>query len=131
MEGFFISPYIYHYMKIIITEEQSDTVKRIKVMERFIDNILSDYDWYEGIDSVKVEEFRTSKYDKKTIPLYVFYIITNNDESAYRDASRYLGGNETTEDVDDMFGSLFPYKDNAPSAAWVFRFVRSENYGEY
>jgi hypothetical protein len=118
-------------MKIIITEEQSDTVKRIKVMERFIDQILSDYDWYEGIDSVKVEEFRTSKYNKDTIPLYVFYIITNDDESAYRDASRYLGGNETTEDVDDMFGSLFPYKDNKPSAAWVFRFVRSENYGEY
>ena len=116
-------------MKIIITEEQADTVKRIKVMERFIDQILSDYDWYEGIDSVKVEEFRTSKYDKNTIPLYVFYIITNNDESAYRDASRYFGGNETTEDVDDMFGSLFPYKYNKPSAAWVFRFVRSENYG--
>jgi hypothetical protein len=112
-------------MKIIITEEQSDTVKRIKVMERFIDQILSDYDWYEGIDSVKVEEFRTSK---NTIPLYVFYIITNNDESAYRDASRYFGGNETIEDVDDMFGSLFPYKDNKPSAVWVFRFVRSENY---
>ena len=131
MEGFFISPYIYHYMKIIITEEQSNTVKRIKVMEKFIDNILSDYDWYEGIDSVKVEEFRTSKYDKKTIPLYVFYIITNDDESAYRDATRRFDGDEMIEEVDDMFGSLFPYKDSVPSATWVFRFVRSENYGEY
>jgi hypothetical protein len=115
-------------MKFIITEEQADTVKKIKVMETFIDNILSDYDWYEGIDSVKVEEFTTtSKYDKNTIPLYVFYIITNNDESAYRD----FGGNDITDDVDDMFGSLFPYKHNKLSAAWVFRFVRSENYGEY
>jgi hypothetical protein len=116
-------------MKIIITEEQSDTVKKIRIMEKYIDDLLSEYDWYEGIDSVKVEEFRTSKYDKKTIPLYVFYIITNNDESAYRDASRRFDGDETTEDVDDMFGSLFPYEDNKPSAAWVFRFVRSENYG--
>jgi hypothetical protein len=30
-----------------------------------------------------------------------------------------------------MFGALFPYKDNEPSAVWVFRFVRSENYGEW
>jgi hypothetical protein len=120
-------------MKIIITEEQSDTVKRIKVMERFIDQILSDYDWYEGIDKVSVEGFRTSKYDKKTIPLYVFYIITNDDESAYRDASKSFNGlsKDIIEEVDDMFGSLFPYKDNKPSASWVFRFVRSENYGEY
>ncbi len=124
-------------MKFIITEEQADTVKKIKVMEKFIDNILSDYDWYEGIDSVKVEEtnnvsivdFLTFKYDKKTIPLYVFYIITNDDESAYRDATRRFDGDEMIEEVDDMFGSLFPYKDNKPSASWVFRFVRSENYG--
>jgi hypothetical protein len=124
-------------MKFIITEEQADTVKKIKVMETFIDNILSDYDWYEGIDSVKVEEtnnvsivdFLTFKYDKKTIPLYVFYIITNDDESAYRDATRRFDGDEMIEEVDDMFGSLFPYKDNKPSASWVFRFVRSENYG--
>jgi hypothetical protein len=118
-------------MKIIITEEQADTVKRIKVMERFIDQILSDYDWYEGIDSVKVEEYRTSKYNKDTIPLYVFYIITNDDESAYRDATRRWDGSiHLNDDIDDMFGSLFPYKDNEPSAVWVFRFVRSENYGK-
>ncbi len=120
-------------MKFIITEEQADTVKKIKVMERFIDQILSDYDWYEGIDRVKVEEFRTSRYDKNTIPLYVFYIITNDDESAYRDASKSLNdrSNDIIDGVDDMFESLFPYKDNKLSAAWVFRFVRSENYGEY
>jgi hypothetical protein len=115
-------------MKIIITEEQADTIKRIKVMERFIDQILSDHDWYEGIDSVKVEEFRTSKYDKNPIPLYVFYIITNDDVMAYNYSSKRFGGNEITEDVDDMFLYLFPYKDNKPSATWVFRFVRSENY---
>jgi hypothetical protein len=117
-------------MKFIITEEQSDTVRRIKVMETFIDNILSDYDWYEGIDEVSVEDFRTSIYNKKTIPLYVFYIITNDDESAYRDATRRFDGDEMIEEVDDMFESLFPYKDNVPSASWIFRFVRSENYGK-
>ncbi len=118
-------------MKFVITEEQSDTVKRIKVMERFIDQILSDYDWYRGIDKVSVEDYRLSRYDKKTIPLYVFYIITNNDELAYRDATRHWGGiTHINDDIDDMFGSLFPYKDNKPSAVWVFRFVRSENYGE-
>ena len=131
--GFFVYLHIYLYMKIIITEEQADTIKRIKVMERFIDQILSDYDWYEGIDRVKVEEFRTSRYDQNTIPLYVFYIITNNDESAYRDASKSFNdrSNDIIDGVDDMFESLFPYKDNKLSAAWVFRFVRSENYGEY
>jgi hypothetical protein len=118
-------------MKIIITEEQADTVKRIKVMEKFIDQILSDYDWYRGIDKVSVEDYRLSRYGKKTIPLYVFYIITNNDELAYRDATRHWGGiTHINDDIDDMFGALFPYKDNKPSAVWVFRFVRSENYGE-
>jgi len=133
MEGFFISPYIYHYMKIIITEEQADTVKRIKVMERFIDQILSDYDWYEGIDKVSVEDYRLSRYSKKTIPLYVFYVITNDDELAYRDATRrWDGGVHLNGEIDEMFGSLFPYdKTNQPSAVWIFRFVRSENYGEY
>jgi len=116
-------------MKIIITEEQADTVKKIKVMEKFIDGILSNYDWYEGIDKVSVESF---KYDRSnySIPLYVFYIITNNDESAYRDASISFGnrGDQIVEEVDNMFESLFPYKDNIPSATWVFRFVRSDNY---
>ena len=119
-------------MKYLITEEQADTVKKIKVMETFIDNILSNYDWYEGIDKVSVEEFRTSKYDKKTIPLYVFYIITNDDVLAYRDAARSFDnrGDNITDEVDDMFGSLFPYENQGnPSATWVFRFVRSENYG--
>jgi hypothetical protein len=116
-------------MKIIITEEQADTVKRIKVMERFIDQILSDYDWYEGIDSVKVEEFQSLK-SKHSIPIYVFYLITNDDVSAYRDATRHFDGDEIINEVDDMFGSLFPYKDDKPSASWIFRFVRSENYGE-
>jgi len=120
-------------MKYLITEEQADTVKRIKVMERFIDQILSDYDWYEGIDRVKVEDFRTSRYNDKTIPLYVFYIITNDDESAYRDAARSFNnrGNDVVDEVDNMFESLFPYDESGrPSATWVFRFVRSENYGK-
>jgi hypothetical protein len=118
-------------MKYLITEEQANTVKKIKVMEKFIDTILSNYDWYEGIDKVSVEEFRTSRYNEKTIPLYVFYIITNDDESAYRDASRRFGnnhGDEIVEEVDNMFESLFPYKDTIPSATWIFRFVRSDNY---
>jgi hypothetical protein len=119
-------------MKYLITEEQADTVKRIKVMERFIDQILSDYDWYEGIDKVSVEAFKFSR-SNYYIPLYVFYIITNDDESAYRDATRYFNnrGDGVVEEVDDMFESLFPFNEpGIPSATWVFRFVRSENYGE-
>ena len=116
-------------MKIIITEEQSDTVKRVKVMEKFIDQILSDYDWYEGIDKVSVESYKFGR-SGYPIPLYVFYIITNDDESAYRDASISFGnrGDEIVEEVDNMFESLFPYKDTIPSATWIFRFVRSDNY---
>jgi len=44
-------------MKILITEEQSDTVKRINAMEKFINTVLSEYDWYEGIDRVAVDTF--------------------------------------------------------------------------
>jgi hypothetical protein len=47
-------------MKYLITEEQASTVKKINVMEKFIDMILSEYDWYEGIDKVSVEKYRIS-----------------------------------------------------------------------
>ena len=116
-------------MKYLITEEQADTVKRIKVMERFIDQILSDYDWYEGIDKVSAEGFILSGNNKRTIPLYVFYVITNDDIGAYSDTERKI--NSISDEVDDMFLSLFPYeRPGEPSAVWVFRFVRSDNYGE-
>jgi hypothetical protein len=108
-------------MKIIITEEQADTVKRIKVMERFIDQILSDYDWYEGIDKVSVEEYRLNGYDKISIPLYVFYVTTNDYEKSYHD---YKYDASTYIEIDDMFNSLFPYnKPGHPSAVWVVRWV--------
>jgi hypothetical protein len=127
--GVFCLPLYLSNMKIIITEEQADTVKRIKVMERFIDQILSDYDWYEGIDKVSAEGFILSGNNKRTIPLYVFYVITNDDIGAYSDTERKI--NSISDEVDDMFLSLFPYeRTGKPSAVWVFRFVRSENYGE-
>jgi len=117
-------------MKYLITEEQADTVKKIKVMEKFIDGILSNYGWYEGIDKVSVESFKYSRLNYST-PLYVFYIITNDDRLAYGDATRSFDNrnDDIIDEVDDMFGSLFPNdKQGNPSAAWVFRFVRSDNY---
>ena len=45
-------------MKIIITEDQVESLKKIKVLEKYIDHILSEYPWYEGIDWYKVEPFR-------------------------------------------------------------------------
>jgi hypothetical protein len=60
-------------------------------------------------------------------------IITNDDESAYRDAAKSFNnsGNDVVDEVDNMFESLFPYDESGrPSATWVFRFVRSENYGK-
>lgn len=116
-------------MKIIITEEQADTVKRIKVMEKFIDMLLSEYDWYEGIDKVSVEGFILSGNTKRKIPLYVFYILTNDDIGSYSDTERKI--NSISDEVDDMFLSLFPHeRPGVLSAVWTFRFVRSENYGK-
>ena len=61
-------------MKIIITEEQVDTIRKIKVFEKYIDYILSEYPWYEGIDSFRVEPFRFRSPIAYEVPLYRFYI---------------------------------------------------------
>lgn len=90
-------------------------------MEKYVDSILSDNDWYEGIDSVKVEEFRLSRNDKKSIPLYVFYVTTNDYEKSYHE---YKYDTSIYEEIDVMFESLFPYdKSGYPSAVWVIRWV--------
>ena len=72
-------------MKYLITEEQASTVKKINVMEKFIDMILSEYDWYEGIDKVSVEKYRISGNHKRSIPLYVFYVTTNDYKKSYHE----------------------------------------------
>ncbi len=92
-------------------------------MERYIDEVLSSCDWYEGIDKVSVEDFRMSGYNKKTIPLYVFYIKTNDFVKSRIDSDS--DNSNITEDVDELFTLLFPYDrlSNQPTAAWVFRYV--------
>jgi hypothetical protein len=108
-------------MKIIITESQADSIKRIKVMEKYIDDILSDYNWYEGIDKVSVEKYVLHR-TKEAIPLYIFYIKTNDFGKSFNDSDS--DNSSMTDDVDEMFTLLFPYnKPGEPSAAWVFRYV--------
>jgi len=98
--------------------------KKIKVMEKYIDGIFSDYDWYEGIDSVKVEKFRLSGNDKRSIPLYVFYVTTNDYKKSYHEYKEEFYNTSIYDEIDDMFGSLFPYdKPGHPSAVWVVRWV--------
>ena len=69
-------------MKIIITEDQLNTIKKIKSLEKYIDNILSEYDWYEGIDNYEIEPFIFRSNDLERfrspfsyqVPLYKFNI---------------------------------------------------------
>jgi len=95
--------------------------KKIKVMEKYVDSILSDYDWYEGIDKVSVEKYRLSGNHKRSIPLYVFYVTTNDYKKSYHE---YYNDPSIYDEIDDMFNSLFPYdKPGPPSAVWVVRWV--------
>ena len=90
-------------------------------MERYIDDILSGYDWYEGVDKVSVESYVLYR-TKEAIPLYVFYIKTNDYVKSHHDSDS--DNSDMTKDVDVMFTLLFPYnKPGEPSAAWVFRYV--------
>jgi hypothetical protein len=109
-------------MKIIITEEQVETIRKIKVLENYIDNILSEYPWYEGIDGVKVEPFmfRHSVSSYK-VPLYRFNIKTNDHEQSFHDGDS--DNSPITSDIDEMFESLFPKKDGKWTAVWVFNYV--------
>ena len=108
-------------MKIIITEDQVESLRKIKVFEKYIDNILSEYPWYEGIDSYKVEPFRFRTPMLYEVPLYRFYIKTNDHEQSFHDAD---SDNSPIDDIDDMFVSLFPRKnDGRWTAVWVFNYV--------
>ena len=108
-------------MKIIITEEQVDTIRKIKVFEKYIDHILSEYSWYEGIDSLKVEPFRFRDPFPYEVPLYRFFIKTNDHEQSFHDGDS--DNSPITNDIDEMFESLFPKKDGKWTAVWVFNYV--------
>lgn len=109
-------------MKIIITEEQVDTIRKIRVLENYIDHILSEYPWYEGIDSFKVEPFRFRSPFAYEVPLYRFFIKTNDHVQSRIDADS--DNTPITDDIDEMFESLFPRKrENIYTALWVFNYV--------
>jgi hypothetical protein len=112
-------------MKIIITEEQVESLRKIRVLEKYIDHILSEYPWYEGIDSFKVEPFRfrisTGTPKAYEVPLYRFFIKTNDHVQSHHDADS--DNTPITDDIDEMFSSLFPKKGNMYTALWVFNYV--------
>ncbi len=108
-------------MKIIITEDQVETIRKIKVLENYIDNILFEYPWYEGIDGVKVEPFMFRHPESYKVPLYRFNIKTNDHEQSFHDGES--DNSPITNDIDEMFESLFPKKDGKWTAVWVFNFV--------
>jgi hypothetical protein len=108
-------------MKIIITEDQVESLRKIKVFEKYIDNILSEYPWYEGIDSYKIESFMFRHPMSYKVPLYRFYIKTNDHEQSFHDGDS--DNSPITSDIDEMFESLFPKKDGKWTAVWVFNFV--------
>jgi len=109
-------------MKIIITEDQVESIRKIKVFEKYIDNILSEYPWYEGIDGVKVEPFMFRHPESYKVPLYRFFIKTNDHVQSRIDADS--DNTPITDDIDEMFESLFPRKrENVYTALWVFNYV--------
>jgi hypothetical protein len=109
-------------MKIIITEDQVESLRKIKVFEKYIDNILSEYSWYEGIDSYKIESFMFRYPESYKVPLYKFYIKTNDHEQSFHDGD--LDNTPITSDIGEMFESLFPKKNNGRwTAVWVFNYV--------
>jgi len=108
-------------MKIIITEDQAESLRKIKVFEKYIDYILSEYPWYEGIDGVKVEPFMFRHPKSYKVPLYRFNIKTNDHEQSFHDGES--DNSPITNDIDEMFESLFPKKDGKWTAVWVFNFV--------
>jgi hypothetical protein len=92
--------------------------KKIKFMENLVKDSFSDYDWYEGVDTtVESYTFRNPEY---SVPLYVFYLMSNDRLQANIDLIEYENGDD---DIDEMFSSLFP-KDNINdkfSALYVIR----------
>jgi len=113
---------IFHNEGESLNENVDD--KKIKVMEKYVDSILSDYDWYEGIDKVSVEKYRLSGNHKRSIPLYVFYVTTNDYKKSYHEYKEEFYDTSIYDEIDDMFNSLFPYdKPGPPSAVWVVRWV--------
>jgi antitoxin component of RelBE/YafQ-DinJ toxin-antitoxin module len=87
--------------------------KKIKVMERIIDDVFSEYDWYEGVDT-KVETYVIVNPQYR-VPDYIFYIMSNDRRQANIDVIEY-------EDyINEMFNSLFPSINNRVSAVSTIR----------
>jgi hypothetical protein len=53
--------------------------------------------------------------------LYRFNIKTNDHEQSFHDGES--DNSPITNDIDEMFESLFPKKDGKWTAVWVFNFV--------
>ena len=95
--GFFISPYIYHYMKIIITESQYNLLRENK-NKKFLTKLLSD----DLIDSI--QEITSSKelpigflrhFGSSTIQSYIdaygplYYFVLDGEKFLYKDRGDY------------------------------------------
>jgi hypothetical protein len=76
--------------------------KKIKVMERFIDDVFSEYDWYEGLD-IKVESF-TFRNPEYKVPLYVFYLMSNDRLQANIDLIEYENSDDDIDEIGSSFG---------------------------
>ena len=108
-------------MKIIITEDQVESLRKIKVFESYIDSVLSEYPWYEGIDGYKIKPFMFRHPVPYEVPLYQFYIKTNDHDQSFHDGE--MDNSPITSDIDEMFELLFPKIGGKWTAVWVFNFV--------
>ena len=104
-------------MKYIITESQNLQMKKVNFLKNYIQNLLSKYKWFKG--DVKIDVTTWDASNNKIYPLY--NIILNTGGRSYH---AYDEGSDIENDINTMFGLLFPKdEDGDSSAVWDVLFV--------
>jgi len=114
--GFFISPYIYLYMKNLIRriiKEETNSVdpNKIKVLKNFISDYFSNFDWYRDFD-LEIGSFR-SMFRNTDIPDIIITIYVS-------DEVKEINFSDFMDEMEFMMNMLFPSdnKGNLPTALW-------------
>ena len=102
-------------MKYIITESQDLQLRKINHLKNYIENLLSEYEWFNGDVKIKVSSWGTGS----ETPLYIISLDTGG-----RSYYSFDEGEDIEDSIDSMFKLLFPYgKDGRPTAVWSVIFV--------
>ena len=107
-----------------LNESVGDLSRKIKILKRYTEEMLSEKPWFDGLD-IKISSYQTSHKNKNgvyyvvSIPILIFRINTKNISDNKRDKL----DSEIQDIVFPLFNSLFPNDEyENPEVLWDLKF---------